>query len=398
MGYKKILTIILIFVIILPFFFKKEEQKKEFTLQTVQLRAPAGDLIKNAINEFKQKHKDYEVIWVDIPIGEAQKRTIASILGGNPPDLININPEYSVSLAQKNTLEFFDKKDTEGLNQNLVNKLKYEDKIYALPFYATSAVSILNKEKLKGCRGEIKTYDDISKLDKCYYKPVFGISLNEGDTFSKILNKYGIGEKNLDPEKTEEVYLKFEKMKNDGHLLKDTLTINHREAVEKYMAGSASIINAGSNFISTIEQNAPDVYKNSVVLPQLTGSNGKYDISIMNLIIPKRAKNKELALEFAKILVSEDFQLEFSKKTNVLPANQKALQNKRFKSCKADLADKARCIAAYQLQNPLDIDFGYKNKKEINETVNKSLETLFLQGYEDFRKAKTADKIQNFVN
>ena len=147
MGYKKILIGLIFILLIGCFFFNKKEKETTFTFWTIQLKAPVGDLIQKNIDLFQQKHPEIKIVWVDIPIAEAQKRTIASILGGNPPDLINLNPEFSSLLAQKNSLEYFNEEETKNYNQNLVNKLKYDKKIYALPFYATSAITLKNKEK-----------------------------------------------------------------------------------------------------------------------------------------------------------------------------------------------------------------------------------------------------------
>ena len=104
MGYKKILIGLIFILLIGCFFFNKKEKETTFTFWTIQLKAPVGDLIQKNIDLFQQKHPEIKIVWVDIPIAEAQKRTIASILGGNPPDLINLNPEFSSLLAQKNSL------------------------------------------------------------------------------------------------------------------------------------------------------------------------------------------------------------------------------------------------------------------------------------------------------
>ena len=323
-------------------------------------------------------------------IAEAQKRTIASILGNTPPDLINLNPEFSVSLAQIGVLNYFSEEDAKDYLPSLVDKLRYEGKIYALPFYATSAVTIFNKESFKDCNIDIKTYDDILKLKNCKKPPVYGINLNENDTFSKILNKYDI----KDEDDIKDVYYLFKKMNDEGLLLKDTLTINHRELVEKYMSNSASFIVTGSNFINMIKENAPDIYKNSYIKPQLTGKNGKYDVSIMNFIIPKRAKNVELAKEFIEQLLSKENQIEFSKKTNTLPVNKSALLNSYFKNCSNELIEKSRCTSIKQLNNPNNDSFGYKNKKEINETINNYLENLFINGIKSFNSKELFYKIE----
>ena len=48
----------------------------------------------------------------------------------------------------------------------------------------------------------------------------------------------------------------FNDMYKRGYIPKDSLTINHREMIEKYMSNQALVIVAGSNFIkiSTIIQ------------------------------------------------------------------------------------------------------------------------------------------------
>lgn len=392
--YKKILLFIAIIILIFVFaqYQKNDTNKKEvFSFWTIQLKAPLEDLIKENIKEFEKKHPDINVVWVDIPITEAQKRTIASILGGSPPDLINLNPEFSLSLAKKNTLEFFDEKDAIDYDKSLVNKLRYNGKIYALPFYATSAVTILNKEKFKNCNVDLKSYDDILKLSNCKNPPVYGAALNEGETFSKILNKYN-------KEEIEKTYLLFNEMKNKKLLLVDSLTVNHREVIEKYMSGSAGFITAGSNFIFMIKQNAPDIYKNSIIAPQLTGRKEEYDISLMNFIIPKKSKHKELAKEFAAQLLNEENQLKLSEKTNVLPVNKYALSNKRFTNCTSDPVDYARCTAARQLKKPLMNEFQTDNKRELTEIINKALETLFIKGKSEFEKIDIQNRVNSFLN
>ncbi|MCD8023922.1 MAG: ABC transporter substrate-binding protein [Candidatus Gastranaerophilales bacterium] len=388
MHYKFFWLILFSALILFPFLLRGDKENV-FSFWTIQLRAPAKDLIQKNIDEFQKLHPEIKIVWVDIPVSEAQKRTIASILGGNPPDLINLNPEYSALLAQKNLLEFFDENDVSPYIETLLEKLKYEGKIYALPFYATSAVSIYNKEKFKNCPLPLK-YDDILKLKSCKADLKYGAALNEGDAFSKILNKYSA----KTPLEFEEVYMLFEKLKNENLLLNDILTVNHREVVEKYMAGSADFITAGSNFINMILQNAPQVYTISEIAPQLTGKNGRYDISLMNFVIPKKAKNKALAKEFAKMLLNEENQLELAKKTNVLPANKRALSNSYFKNCTSDLIDKARCISSKQLVMPLEDNFGYKNKKQIDETINTQLETLFINGKKGFDPVQTVKTIE----
>lgn len=386
----------------------KREEKPKFTFWTIQLKAPAGRFIDENIQAFKEKHSDVEVVWVDIPIAEAQKRTLAAVLSGNPPDLINLNPDFSSLLAQKGILEYFSEEEVKKFHPELIDKLRFQGKIFALPFYATSPVTIFNKKILDGCTNEsyssISSYEDVwalsSEIKNCTDKPSMVINLNENDTFAKILNKYDISGFE-DEEETlalNHIVSMFDDMYKKGYLPKDTLTLNHREVIEQYMAKNAVFVVAGSNFIKMIKENAPDVYKDSEIFNQLTSPEGRYDVGLMNFVIPKNAKNKALAKEFAFQLTDNDNQLKFAKLTNTLPANLEVLLDDYFIECPDDIIEKSRCIGASQLNFLVQDDFGYNNKKAINDTLNKALEEILLNNKLSDEKLQTKlKKLENEV-
>ena len=90
----------------------------------------------------------------------------------------------------------------------------------------------------------------------------------------------------------------------------------------------------------------------------------------MNLIIPKNAHHKELALEFAKFLTNRKNQLEFAKLTNVMPVNRYTLEDKYFKSEDNTLQAKIRILSANQLKNTLT-PINDKNFKGLINITNK---------------------------
>ena len=396
---KKIFLTILIIIFCIGlvcsgcFLFKKYfkvDTKKKLTFWTIDLKSVYEKPILRIIEEFEQNHPNYKVVWVDIPAQEAEKRTLASALSSNPPDLVNLNPDFSILLAQRNALYLFEEDETEQFHPALVNKLRYDGRVYSLPFYATSAVTVYNKDVLSKCginADTIKTYDDLFEASKnmtCQI-PIFISNINENNTFAKILNKYNVSEFKTDSEKenAEAIYDMFNQMYKTNKLPKDTLAINHREVVERYMAQKSAIIVAGSNFVNMIKQNAPDVYSKSELKEQLTGSNGNYDISLMNLVIPKKSENIEEALDLALLLTNKENQLELSKLTNVIPANKYALEDEYFKTPSSDLYEHARYLSARQLDKLNEIDFGNKNKKVINEEINSTLEEILLNPKSD---------------
>ena len=383
-----IVVLVLIFLGIL-FLNKKSKMPnsaKPITFWSIQLKPIFEKEINEIISDFEKNNPNYKVVWVDIPIQEAQKRTLASVLSNNPPDIVNLNPDFSLILAQKNALEYFSNSDYEQYNKNLVEQLKYKNKVYALPFYATSSVVIYNRELYQKCSNDVfpKTFDELflkaPELKSCTNISPIVLNINENDTLLKILNKYDVFsfKDEFEQAQTIKLYQLLDEMYKKEYFPKDILTINHQQVVEQYMSNPALSIIAGANFIKMIKQNAPDMYKKSQIAPQLTGENKKYDISLMNLIIPKKSKNKAAAKEFIKLLTNKENQLKLSKATNVLSANKYALKDDYFTNCENDLVEISRCQSAKQLDNILINKVDYKNKKDLNEILNKTLEEILL--------------------
>ena len=141
--------------------------------------------------------------------------------------------------------------------------------------------------------------------------------------------------------------------------------------MEKYQAGETAFIIAGANFLKIIKENALQIYKNSDISKQISGSSGKVDFSIMNLVIPKKSKNHKNALDFALFLTNSENQLEFCKLAPILPSAKEALKSEFFKNYdKNDLISKGRFISSNQLNNALKPLPRLKNQKDFNEIID----------------------------
>ena len=152
-----------------------------------------------------------------------------------------------------------------------------------------------------------------------------------------------------------------------------------REALEKYMAEKIVFFQAGANFLTMIKENAPSTYANTDVAPQIVGELAQNDFSLMNFVIPVRAKHKAEALKFALFLTNYENQLEMAKLTNILAVNQKALEDGFYTSYdKNDLISKARVISAKQLYKIEPVFTPARNQKEINTVVNTAVQQILL--------------------
>lgn len=345
-----------------------------------------SDYMNGVINEFEKQNPEIRIKWVDVPFSEGEKRTLAAILSDSPPDLINLNPDFSAILAQKGTLQKINEEDTQQFNPEIISSLKYNGELYALPWYATSAITIYNKNLYNkaGFRTPPKTYEELAEIAPTIKAKTnayaFMPTITENDTMLKILNKYGINSwDSINSEKSVEIFDFFKQLYKQGLIPKETITQTQREALEKYMSGQIVFFQSGANFLNMIKENAPEIYENTDVTRQLTGDLGQYDFSLMNLVIPVKSSHKQAALKFALFLTNEKNQLALAKLTNVLATNSHTLQSLFYQRYENnDLMSKARVISSRQLNNIEPVLKQNRGQKEINLLINTAVQEILL--------------------
>ena len=352
------------------------------------------------ITKFEYENPDIKIKWIDVPFSEGEKRTLAAILSNNPPSLVNLNPDFSSVLAQKGALEEIMPEQLENFNKSLLKSLEVNGKMYAIPWYATSAITIYNKELLDKAGFKIPptTYEamgqyaqDVKSKTGAY---VFMPTITENDTMLKILNKYNINSPySLKTADSIEIFNFYKNLYKNDLIPKESINQTHRESLEKYMSEYIVSIQAGANFLNLIKENAPNVYKKTDVSTQIVGSEGQYDFSLMNFVIPKRAKNKEAALKFALFLTNEENQLKLAKLTNVLATNENALKNEYYQKYDTnDILAKARVISAQQLNKIEPVLRQQKSQKEINNVINTATQLILVDNVDTKKILESASK------
>ena len=383
MKYIKAILAVLIIILSAAFLKPSNKPENDVVFWTLQMNDFAP-YITGVISEFEKENPEIKIKWIDVPFSEGEKRTLASVLSDNPPDLINLNPDFTALLAQRGALYEIEEQYTKQYNQEITDALKYNGKLYSLPWYATSAVTIYNKELAAKAGVKLpETYEDLADIAPAVRQKTGAYimlpNITENDTMLKILNKYGVTSQNINSNKSAQIFDYFKKLYEKDLIPKESITQTHREALEKYMAEKIVFFQAGANFLNMIKENAPSTYAKTDVAPQVTGELGQNDFSLMNFVIPARAKHKEEALKFALFLTNDKNQLELAKLTNVLAVNQKTLNDEFYKKYdKNDLTAKARVISAKQLYKITPVMVTERNQKEINTIVNTAVQQILL--------------------
>ncbi len=387
---------IFVLIISLFFIFKKPTADNKVIFWTLQM-SDFAPYINGVIDDFEKENPDIKIKWVDVPFSEGEKRTLASVLSDNPPDLVNLNPDFSATLAHKGALQEISKSELSQFNEEILKSLETDGKMFSIPWYATSAITIYNKDLLSFVP---KTYEQMANIAPDIRKKGAYITLpniTENDTMLKILNKYDctlstgeganvseqselyIGGRGLSSFSCKKVFALFKNLYSKDLIPKETVTMTLQEALEKYMSGNIALLGAGANFLNMVKENAPQTYAKTDIAPQIKGDLGQNDFSLMNFVIPLRAKHKDEALKFALFLTNDKNQLELAKLTNVLAVNKQTLNNDFYKKYdKNDLMAKARVISAGQLNHLQPVFRTQKNQKEINNLVNNAVQNILL--------------------
>lgn len=364
--------------------FHKKGNNNEVIFWTLQM-SDFSDYMNNVINNFEKENPNIKITWIDVPFSEGEKRTLASVLSNNPPDLINLNPDFSAVLAQKGALYEIGEKNATQYNPEIINSLKYNGKLYSLPWYATSAITIYNKKLINKAGVNVPlTYDEAgqvaSQIKSKTGAYVFLPNITENDTMLKILNKYGVNSPETITNNTSlEVFEYFKNLYDKNLIPKESITQTHREALEKYMSENIVLFQAGANFLNMIKENAPSTYENTDVAPQIKGRLGQNDFSLMNFVVPLKAKHKDEAIKFATYLTNTQNQLELARLTNIIAVNQEALNDDFYtKYDPSDLMAKARVLSAKQLNKIEPALKSSQNQKDINNLINSAVQKILL--------------------
>ena len=402
-----IIAVVCLFVLFITFSMtrKSDINEREIVFWTLQMN-DFTPYMTDVISKYEYEHPDIKIKWIDVPFSEGEKRTLAAILSNNPPSLVNLNPDFSNILAQRGALEEIPIDKLADYNKSLLKSLEVDGKMYAIPWYATSAVTIYNKSLLSkaGFLMPPVTYEhymqyakDVKDKTGAY---IFMPTITENDTMLKILNKFGINSPNkLSKKEAADIFDFYKKLYKEDLIPKETITQTHREALEKYMSGTVVTLQAGANFLNMIRENSPDVYKKSDVAPQVTGKLGQYDFSMMNFVIPKRAKNKDIALDFALYLTNEQNQLTLAKMTNIIATNDKTLKNEYYtKYDNADLMAKARVLSAKQLDKVEPVYKSQKSQKELNTVINTAVQMILIDNADTKKVLDSASKKWSNLN
>jgi len=371
---------------------------QEVEFWTMQLQPDFTDYFNTLIAEFEADNPDITVRWVDVPWGDMQSKILTAVSAGTAPDVVNLNPDFASQLAGKKAwLPLGDRLSEEEKSAYLskiweANTLAGET--FGLPWYLTTRVTLYNQELFNaaGLSEPPTTYAELATAARVIKESTgqyaFFISFVPEDA-ADVLQSFvqmGVplvdenGDAAFDTPAGRAVFQYWTDLYQQELLPREVLTQGHRRAVELYQAGETAILAAGAEFLSTIENNAPDIAAATASGPQITGDTGKKNVAVMNLVIPRSTDTPEAALKFALYVTNDANQLAFAKAANVLPSTVASLADRYFTEPPADAnpVTLARSISAGQMGDAEVLIPAMEDVKTLQKAIYTNLQAAML--------------------
>jgi putative chitobiose transport system substrate-binding protein len=373
--------------------------KTEIEFWTMQLQPKFTDYFNGLIVNFEKENPTLKVRWVDVPWTAMQSKILAAVSSKTAPDVVNLNPDFAAQLAGRNAwLTLDDKVDAKTQSSYLPSIWKastLNGKSFGIPWYLTSRIAIYNSDLFKkaGLSTPPKTYAELATVAKTIKaktgKYAFFMTAVPEDSGEIMESLVQMGVKLIDAQgragfNTPEGKAAFEFWSNlyqQGLIPPEVTTEGHRHAVELFQSGQTALLSSSPEFLSAIATDAPDISKVSVAAPQLTGSTGKKNVAVMNVVIPKDSEHPDAAVKFALFLTNAQNQLSFSKAANVLPSNIASLQDAYFSKVapNSSALDKARVISASQMKDAEVLIPTLKEVKSLQKVLYENLQATMLK-------------------
>ncbi|MBI3924575.1 MAG: sugar ABC transporter substrate-binding protein [Armatimonadetes bacterium] len=370
----------------------RQDARIHLEFWTMSLSPTYDEYLHRLIAEFESLHPEVELEWVDLPLDAARQKLMASIAGGVAPDLVNLNTELALVLAQNGALvAVSDKVPAEvqaGYFPGLWKAAELEGKVYAVPWYVTTRVLMYNKAIFRqaGLDPERppETFEELAQMARTIRRKTRAVPYMPA---IKIVNDwalYGVPIVDTSARPMKATFAGadgvarleyYEDLYESDVIPKETLTESYRGALDRYNAGALAILEAGPQFLLKIQADAPQVYADTGVAPFPRTPTDAVPAATMNFVVPRASKHQELAIELGLFITSPKNQLEFDKIVPILPSTIETAGDEFFQKGKGEpLQDQAVRISIDQLTRARDLSLALPHQNDLNRVLKEAVE------------------------
>ncbi len=374
------------------------DEQVEIEFWTMQLSPTFDDYINGVIADFEEENPNVKVKWVDVPWGDMETKILTSVASKTAPDVANLNPQFAAKLAELDALVNMDEMVPDDVRSQYFEGVwasnTFDGKTFGIPWYLSSQVTMYNTDIFKEAGldpeeapstfEELKTVAEQikEKTGKYAFFPALdGSHLMESMVMMGVdLTNEEMTKATFNTAEGKEAFQFFVDLYEDGNIPREVLTEGHSKAVDLYQAGEIAILASGPQFLTIVEENAPNVLKATKTAPIITGKTNKKNVAAMNLVVPKQSEHQKAAVDFSIFMTNAENQVEFDKLTAILPSIETALDDPFFNELPEDATpiDEARIVSASQLKDSEVLIPPMSNFEDLRTAMNEALHAAML--------------------
>lgn len=362
---------------------------------TISLQPFFTDYMNDLVAAYERGNPGVQIKWVDVQSQAIEQKLLAAIAGGVAPDVVNLNTEFTVRVAERGALLDMDAAvaaaDRAKYFEGLWTSNRFRSRSYGIPWYIAPPVLAYNSALFK--RAGLNPLDPPATEDEMIQAArrikdragVYGfMPLVDGTRLMHRFLENGLpllsadGKRAVFNSPAHVAYLQtYVGLFKHDYFPDDTLRRGFTGAVERYSAGQLGMLTVGPQFLLRIKESNPEVYATTFVAPYPRGPGKVVHAGLMALVVPKASQHQQDAVRFALHVTSDENQLAFSKLTVIFPSTKRAAADPYFKQKGAGPEWKARAIAADQLPFGRDLTLVVPNQSELYKIFREAVESAF---------------------
>ncbi len=362
-------------------------EQQEITFWTMSLSPAFDDYINGVIDDFESQNPNVSVKWVDVPWGDMETKILTAAASDSMPDVVNLNLPFSQKLAQNDLLVDMEQAAADAKSQYFEgtwNASTYGDVVFGVPWYITTNMIYYNealfeeagidpddppdnfeelREYARAIKGETGAYGYMTFFNDQFIMEELermGIRLFNSDFTKARFNTQAV----------RDAVAYYRSMLEEGLIPSQTLTSKSGtgEAIQLYSSGELAMFFGGTSHARMIRENSEAVYENTGVGPQIVGNDGKRNIAVMNIAVPKSTSAQDAAIDFATFITNNENQVAFAEEAgSIVPSTRKALDDPFFSESDGTASTEARIMSAQEVADGSVIFPPIQNWPEIRD-------------------------------
>ncbi len=362
---------------------------------TIALQPLGTAYVQGVIGRYEHAHPGVHVRWIDLQLQVLDQKLLVAIAGGVAPDVVNLNTEITIRMAQAHALVDMDAAVPAAARAryfpNIWASQRVRGRAYGIPWYVEPDVLAYNQALFR--RAGLDPTHPPATVDAFIQTAVtikqktgvYGFMPNvDKIRLLTLFQKEGLPV--LSPDRRRAVFdspAHVELLARYVDLFKhdmfpaDTLQRGYLGATERYAAGQLAMLVIGAEFLLRVRSDGPDVYRETLVAPEPVGRGRVLDLPTMDLAVPLASRHRAEAVDFALFVTNDENQLTLSHIVVAFPSTRAAAADPYFTRAGTTPVDRSRAIAARELGIARDLTVITPHSDELFRIFREAVENAF---------------------